>query len=140
MKRTPTLAAAARFHGHLGPWLALGLRAGRYAARKLKANPFQLRARVFCPARTPYTCFLDGIQFGSGCTMGKGNIRHIRCRRVRAEFRRTSGPGALLLELRPEVWTELHLRPARSPRDLAARARAFFRRPFPALFVERPGT
>jgi len=134
-----TLAAAARFHGHLGPWLALGLKAGTHAARRLQATAFELRARVFCPARTPYTCFLDGIQFGSGCTMGKGNIRHIRSRRVRVEFRHTAGPGSLLLELRPEVWTELHLRPARSQRRLDAVARALFRRPFPALFVEHSG-
>ncbi|MEO0081043.1 MAG: formylmethanofuran dehydrogenase subunit E family protein [candidate division WOR-3 bacterium] len=138
MKRLTSLADAARFHGHLGPWLVLGLRAGRHAADKLKVKPFELQARVFCPSGTPYTCLLDGVQLGSGCTMGKGNIRHIRSRRVRIVFQRQARPGSLLLELRPEVWTELHLCATRH--RVAAIAHSLFRRPFPALFLERPGT
>jgi formylmethanofuran dehydrogenase subunit E len=33
-----------------------------------------LRARVESQAEPPMRCVLDGIQFSSGCTMGKGNI------------------------------------------------------------------
>jgi len=138
------LHAAALFHGHLGPWLALGLRAGDFAARALDADPFHLRARVFCPGRTPYTCFIDGVQAGSGCTMGKGNIRHVRSRAVRGEFERFSAQGALpwragadagvRLELRPEVWTELHLSPARTIADVEKTARRVFTRPAEKLF------
>jgi len=121
----------------------LGLRAGRYAARKLAANPFQLEAVVHCPGRRPYTCFIDGIQVSSGCTMGKGNIRHIRSGRVWVEFRLRTPPGkgavpSTRLELRPELWAELHLNPDRNQRQLAARARALFRRPFAELFIEQP--
>ncbi len=143
--------AAARFHGHLGPWLVLGLRTGRYARRILGGSPFDLEARVHCPARTPYTCFLDGIQFGSGCTLGKGNIRHVRSTRVWVEFaRRESGcnvfmaraPGrvraGLKLELHPDVWTELHLKPARTQAAVAALGREIFRRPFRKLFLKNP--
>ena len=142
------LEAASAFHGHLGPWLALGLRAGRRAARVLGAGSFRLRAAVRCPARTPYSCFLDGIQFGSGCTLGKGNIRHIAGPRVRVEFTRIAGrrrsmhgsPGRvearLRLELRPEVWTELLLEPARDAGRVAALGRSVWRRPFRRLFFE----
>lgn len=148
MSRKQLLEYATRFHGHLGPWLVLGLRAGRRAARVLKATPFQLEAVVHCPARTPYSCFLDGIQLGSGCTLGKGNIRHIRSSRVRVEFSRfavtgermhskqTKAKASLLLELNPEVWTELNLQSVRTRAKVEALGRNIARRPLRTLFVE----
>ncbi|MFO7674763.1 MAG: formylmethanofuran dehydrogenase subunit E family protein [bacterium] len=138
MNSRELLDLAARFHGHLGPWLALGLRAGLHARRAVSADPFCLTAVVRCPGRTPYTCFLDGVQFGSGCTLGKGNIRHLRAaRHLVAEFRRRDGNGpALRLELRPEVWTELHLAPARTEPAVVRLGRAFYRRPLARLFIE----
>lgn len=153
------LGQAARFHGHLGPWLVLGLKAGRYARRKLGASPFDLRARVFCPPHTPYTCFVDGIQFSSGCTMGKGNVSHrATASGCRVEFARTGdsgrahrkdevscqkrhvrnqkcGAGRVRLRLRTEVWDELHSRSG-SGRDGAARlGREFARRRLDELFT-----
>lgn len=146
------LRAATAFHGHLGPWLALGLRAGLRARRVLGQDPFRLKAAVRCPARTPWSCFLDGVQFGSGCTLGKGNIRHIRARRVNVEFcrlkTRTRGrmpsPDAgleaeagLRLELRPEVWTELNLSTAGSAAAVSRLGREVYSRPFARLFLEQ---
>ena len=66
-----TLEEAARFHGHLGPWLVVGYRAGLRALEVLGKN---LRCSVKLPLRTPYTCLLDGLQASSGCTLGKGLI------------------------------------------------------------------
>jgi formylmethanofuran dehydrogenase subunit E len=133
---TKLLACAARFHGHLGPWLALGLKAGLHARRKLRATPFTLTAKVFCPSRTPYTCFIDGIQFGCGCTLGKGNISHVRSPRCRVEFTRTAPERArLVLRLRPEVWAELLQSKPGTSRAVAALGRAIHRRPVSALFL-----
>jgi formylmethanofuran dehydrogenase subunit E len=149
------LRQAARFHGHLGPWLVLGMQAGAYARRKLATSPFELSARVFCPPRTPYTCFVDGVQFSSGCTMGKGNISHHRADGCRVEFTRTGagngvhhkdtkaqrGPGAgLRLALRPEVWDELHKRSGSGMADAAKLGREFARRRLSDLFTVRPTT
>ena len=149
---TPSaLRRATAFHGHLGPWLVLGLKAGTYARKRLAASPFELDARVFCPAGPPHTCFVDGVQFGSGCTMGKGNIIHHRADGCRVEFRRTgAGSGAshkgtkvqrgsetrLRLSLRPEVWAELHWRPSRGMADAARLGRELARRPLKKLFAE----
>jgi formylmethanofuran dehydrogenase subunit E len=162
---TPTaLRQATRFHGHLGPWLVLGLKAGTYARSKLAASPFELRARVFCPQSTPYTCFVDGIQFSSGCTMGKGNISHQRADECRVEFTRTGdanevhhkdtvpctsevrcqkldarsqkcGPGRIRLTLRPEVWDELHSRPCKGMTGAARLGREFASRRLAELFI-----
>ncbi|PWR69725.1 formylmethanofuran dehydrogenase subunit E family protein [Methanospirillum lacunae] len=68
----------ARFHGHLGPFIVLGYRMGRYALNALNADPFELKAQVFCNGITPQSCMADGIQLGSGCTLGKGNIEIIK--------------------------------------------------------------
>ena len=133
------LRQAARFHGHLGPWLVLGLKAGAYARRKLAVSPFKLNARVFCPAGTPYTCFVDGIQFSSGCTVGKGNISHLRAAGCRVEFTRRNRPGRLLLAVRPEVWDELHSRPCRGMAGAARLGREFARRRLVELFLEQAG-
>jgi len=143
------LRHAAAFHGHLGPWLVLGLKAGTYARRKLAASPFELDARVFCPAGTPHTCFVDGVQFSSGCTMGKGNISHHPAEGCRVEFTRT-GDGVhhkdtkpqrgsdakLCLSLRREVWDELHSRPSGGMAGAARLGREFARRPMKDLFAE----
>jgi formylmethanofuran dehydrogenase subunit E len=131
--RWSVLAAAAEFHGHVGPWLALGLRAGLLARRRLLDDPFRLRAVVRCPARRPFTCFIDGVQFGSGCTMGKGNIRHIASRRVGVTFS-APGRGRLTLSVRPAAVPELE--PQRPDSGAVARSgRALFRRRLGDLFV-----
>jgi len=163
-KRSVLLAAAAGFHGHLGPWLVLGLKAGAHARERLSASPFELNARVYCPAGTPYTCFVDGVQFSSGCTMGKGNISHRRAGGCRVVFTRTGdgvgrsgprrtlhrtdearrkrpdvrsqkcGPARILLTLRQEVWDELHAGPDEGMAGAARLGREFARRRLSELF------
>jgi formylmethanofuran dehydrogenase subunit E len=70
----PLLKEAARFHGHLGPYLALGLKMGLLAKKLLQGDPFSLRAEIHADTRPPRSCMVDGIQYTSGCTLGKGNI------------------------------------------------------------------
>lgn len=131
-----TLAAAARFHGHLGPWLVLGLRAG-IRARQLGGSPFNRRAVVWCPGKTPYSCFIDGIQFTSGCTLGKVNIRHIPSHRCRVRF--NSGRRALTLTVRPELFNWLDSWQGISEAEVERLARRILRSPFPLLFAVKHG-
>ena len=67
------LAALQRFHGHLGVYVTLGLRMGAIGKRRF-GHYKGLRALVEARPEPPMRCVLDGIQFSSGCTMGKGNI------------------------------------------------------------------
>jgi formylmethanofuran dehydrogenase subunit E len=76
----------ARFHGHLGPFIVLGYRMGRRALTELGGNPFSLKAQVYCSGITPQSCLADGIQLGSGCTLGKGNIELIRSDAISGVF------------------------------------------------------
>ncbi len=75
MENGELLARLRAFHGHLGPFAMLGYRAGKLALRELGVPPhFGLRARVQCPPHTPDSCFVDGVQYATGCTLGKRNI------------------------------------------------------------------
>lgn len=69
-----SLQELAAFHGHLGPYIVIGYRIGRYIRNELCDDPFSLRAVVTCAGTPPESCILDGIALGSGCTMGKGNL------------------------------------------------------------------
>ena len=73
------LADAARFHGHLGPWVTAGAMIGRDAVKHL-GTPGHWKIEVICwmppeKQRTPFSCILDGLQVASGATWGKRNIR-----------------------------------------------------------------
>ncbi|MBP2134376.1 formylmethanofuran dehydrogenase subunit E [Methanomicrobium sp. W14] len=76
----------ARFHGHLGPNIVLGYMMGKYASDNLCCDPFSLKAKVFCPKKTPESCIVDGVQLGSGCTLGKGNIEIVEQSEIECEF------------------------------------------------------
>ena len=71
----PLLKAAGRFHGHIGPFLALGMRMGLLANEAIGRDPFGVISEVTVEIRAPRGCLIDGIQYTTGCTMGKGNIR-----------------------------------------------------------------
>lgn len=66
---------AMEFHGHLGPFLVLGLKAGLLANSLFGKDCFKTKAVVMTEPSPPNSCFVDGVQFVTGCTMGKGNIK-----------------------------------------------------------------
>jgi formylmethanofuran dehydrogenase subunit E len=66
---------AVLFHGHPGVFLAIGIRMGLLALKYLNSKGhFELEAFIQTRERPPYRCLLDGIQFSTGCTIGKGNL------------------------------------------------------------------
>lgn len=73
MDLPPDLDALRAFHGHLGVYVTLGLRMGAIGRRHL-GHYKGLTAAVRADAKPPMRCVLDGVQFSSGCTIGKGNI------------------------------------------------------------------
>ena len=92
------------FHGHLGPYVVAGLRLGRRALAVLAADPhFGIEVDVCCPDAPPPSCVLDGIQFASGCTLGKRNIRHTVGDGVTARFLNRDSGATVTLRLRTEA-------------------------------------
>ncbi len=64
---------AIRFHGHNCPGLSIGIRAAEYALQEFeKSNNEDL----VCVTETDM-CAVDGIQYLTQCTMGKGNLVHL---------------------------------------------------------------
>lgn len=64
-----------KFHGHLGPYAVIGFRMGSLAVEKIGVRGKGLRCIVRTGTKPPISCIIDGVQFSSSCTLGKGNIK-----------------------------------------------------------------
>ena len=83
-----------QLHGHLGPWVVAGARLGMAGARAVDAKG-HFDAEVTCEGpfeKPPRSCFLDGVQLGSGATLGKRTIHVVDGKQivVRVRNRRTN--------------------------------------------------
>jgi formylmethanofuran dehydrogenase subunit E len=76
----------AAFHGHLGPYIVLGYRIGKHVRERFCNDPFRMEAKVYCSGTPPESCLADGVQLGSGCTLGKRNIEIVVSGEVRCTF------------------------------------------------------
>jgi len=89
-------------HGHLGPFLVAGIRMGLLALSLLESpGYFGLRARSEAGRQTPLSCLNDGVQIGSGCTTGKGNLEIVEGSSPRVRFETES--RGFVIELRDEI-------------------------------------
>ncbi len=71
----PVAKLLASFHGHLGPYVVLGYRMGRAALEAAGcAGHFDVSAEIHSFLEPPRSCLIDGVQLGTGCTLGKRNI------------------------------------------------------------------
>ena len=90
-------------HGHLGPYLVAGIRMGLLALELLEhPGYFEIQAESEAGSVTPQSCLNDGVQIGSGCTAGKGNLRIVGSDAPSVRFRTDNGRW-VEIALRPEV-------------------------------------
>lgn len=72
------LERAFEFHGHICWASAAGVRAGLAALRELgvqrTGSSGELHCRLEIGENHGAQCFADGVQYATGCTLGKGNI------------------------------------------------------------------
>lgn len=94
-----SVADLAAFHGHLGPYIVLGYRIGKYVRGNFCDDPFRMKAEVHCAGTPPQSCLADGVQLGSGCTLGKRNIEIVPSKTVRCVF--TMEDNQIAVEPRP---------------------------------------
>lgn len=98
------LEAAKAFHGHLGPYLALGLRLGEFALSVLKAKKhFGIKVTVHCPPQPPPSCMVDGLQISTGATYGKRNIELVPSDEIVVQFVNTDTNEHLTLRVPESV-------------------------------------
>ncbi|HUR18555.1 MAG TPA: FmdE family protein [Acidimicrobiales bacterium] len=96
-----TLDQVVRFHGHLCPGLAMGIHAANIALREI--GPHSSDEEVVAVVETDM-CGVDGIQFLTGCTFGKGNlIHHDYGKNAYTFFRRSDGRAVRIVGL-PNAW------------------------------------
>jgi len=77
-KLTSLIKKAADLHGHLGPFLVIGVRMGSLAKEILDVSggdSDKLRIAARLPLLTPFSCILDGIQATTQCTVGNQKLR-----------------------------------------------------------------
>lgn len=97
---------AAEFHGHLGPFLVLGVRMGIFALRGLGSSGYEGIFALVKTGDTPsLSCILDGIQISTGCTMGKGNINTIPLGRAEADF--SAGDETVTVRVKSPILDEI---------------------------------
>jgi formylmethanofuran dehydrogenase subunit E len=94
-----TIQETIRFHGHSCPGLAIGIRAAEYVLSEFKDTAEE---DLLCVTETDM-CGVDGIQFLTGCTLGKGNLIHLDYGKAAFSFYDRKSGKAFRLLLRPEV-------------------------------------
>lgn len=104
------LLDAIEFHGHLGPYLVLGLRAGLYANQVLGKDPMETEAFIKTKTTPPQSCFADGVQLSTGCTFGKRNISLEEGEGLLVTFKKNN--QKLALKLKEEIIEEMNSLPS----------------------------
>lgn len=102
---------AMELHGHLGPFLVIGVRIGRVARQILNSEnqgKGELYASIEVPLQTPYSCILDGVQSTTHCTIGNQRLRVQKSRRnITARFETTESDKTLAIVVNPEIVKEV---------------------------------
>jgi len=110
-----TLGAARGFHGHVGPFLILGVRAGVIGLRELetvKENK-DLRVKASLLYSLPYSCILDGLQVATGCTIGNKRLTFENLPSFTISFATSKG-GAVTVSILRNALEDLKSELARS--------------------------
>jgi formylmethanofuran dehydrogenase subunit E len=100
-----------RFHGHLGPFVVIGVRMGEIAKRILSSrengnNTLQVTVEV--PLLTPFSCVLDGIQISTQCTIGNQKLKIKESQKaITAYFQNAKLGKTLKISVNPEITEEL---------------------------------
>jgi len=133
MSYRTALREAVKFHGHLGPYLVLGVLAGELALKKLKCKKyFALDVKVFGANKKPKSCLLDGLQLSSGATYGKGNIRKFIGSKIKIEFSSRLNHKKIILGLTDNLIQKLAQ--TKTHKDSELLAKKLYKKGYTALF------
>lgn len=108
-KKKISLSEAIKFHGHLGPYLILGVLAGELAVKKLGCERyFGLDVKVWGANKKPKSCLIDGLQLSTGATYGKGNIYKFNGNNIRVLVRSLENKKRIEISFRKELIKDLN--------------------------------
>ncbi len=102
LKKDQVIGRGIEFHGHLGPFLVIGIKMGCLALRTLNSRGHsELSALIETGINPPISCLIDGIQVSTGCTLGKGNVKVVDNKRAKATFIKNG--KSIEIELRDKI-------------------------------------
>jgi formylmethanofuran dehydrogenase subunit E len=105
-----TIKNAQKLHGHLGPFLVLGVRMGMTAKKALNVTSDQctsLRASVKVPLFPPFSCLLDGIQASTSCTVGNQRLTIENSEEMCVSFAKQNAGKTVKVTLKPKIAEKL---------------------------------
>jgi len=139
LRKRITLSEALKFHGHLGPYLVLGILAGEFALKRLRCKKyFGLEVRVWGTDKKPKSCFIDGLQLSTGATYGKGNIHKLDGRKIKIEFYNPNNNKKFILRFRESLIQRLE--ETKTHRDSELLAKRLYKTEYNELFNLTPNT
>jgi formylmethanofuran dehydrogenase subunit E len=101
---------AQKLHGHLGPFLVIGVRMGMTAKKALNLSDEQcefLKASVKVPLFPPFSCLLDGIQVATSCTVGNQRLSIESSEEICVIFAEQNAGKTVKITLEPNMAKEL---------------------------------
>jgi len=100
-----------KLHGHLGPFLVVGVRMGGAAKRVFNQDArdsFRFRITAKIPLVIPFSCAIDGIQATTHCTLGNQRLRIENAQeQIFASFRSEDSDRAVRISVNERVVREL---------------------------------
>ncbi|MDH5447867.1 MAG: formylmethanofuran dehydrogenase subunit E family protein [Candidatus Bathyarchaeota archaeon] len=105
---TSILEKAAEFHGHLGPFLVIGVRMGLTGLSRLGIKRGELsKITASLPHCIPFSCIIDGLQITTKCTTGNQKLSLIDSEKIQAEFERKDTGQKMLVALNQSMFEKL---------------------------------
>jgi formylmethanofuran dehydrogenase subunit E len=106
---TEKIEYARKLHGHVGPYLVIGLKMGAAAKAALNVPDIEqmhLKAEVNVPLQPPTSCLLDGIQVSTTCTVGNQRLQFKNAKTIQANFK-AGGAKIVKITLKKQFSEEL---------------------------------
>jgi formylmethanofuran dehydrogenase subunit E len=126
-RMTLDIEGAQRFHGHMCPGLAIGIRVSEVALQEIGSHAAD--EEVIAIVETDM-CAVDAVQYFTGCTFGKGNLIHRDYGKSAFTFIRRSDGKAMRISVRPHLWEGTDL-------DAQGRTQRILESPIDELFEVR---
>lgn len=108
---TSLIKKAADFHGHLGPFLVIGVGMGSLAKKILIVNAGEgskFRVTAWLALLTPFSCIIDGIQATTQCTIGNQKLKMENSQtKIIVYFELKNSSKAFRIHVNPKIIKEL---------------------------------
>jgi len=100
---------AVDFHGHIGPFLVIGIRMGLIGLRELETTPdnAKLRSAISVERVVPFSCAIDGIQVVTKCTIGNTKLQLKKASKTISTDFQIPGGRHVTVTLKPDKLMEL---------------------------------